>query len=162
LHSATISTVDSLLQDIVAPVLSAFFASWEGPTRTERLTHGRRDEIDTTVEMEDVERLAQQQGLAMAYQKLGRTLQQQTADPVGTMEAALTALASIRCWLDVGTILDGLAAGRRDQLERWEQELEWSGEYLEKLREVVHAELTLSLRERNRLRQDLKPRDMSQ
>ncbi len=96
------------------------------------------------------EPLALQQKLAACLTRLGTRLQQQNqADAVSVMEAALAALALTRTWLEPDTVRAALMAVPRDQLEWWDHELAADEAYVAALRQAVDAELGLSLPERN-------------
>ena len=94
--------------------------------------------------------------LAASLRGLAAALQGQAEpDPTLAMEAMLATLATIRCWLPSGTVKAAVAAANLPQLKEWETELALDEVHLATLREVVHAELHMSLRERNQRRHDL-------
>lgn len=95
--------------------------------------------------------LAKQQGLGSAFAALGQTLHaQRETDPRLMTETVLTALASIRTWLEASTVRTSLQGVQRDRLEEWEDELMHAAEYCAQLADIVQGELHMSLRERNR------------
>lgn len=95
--------------------------------------------------------LARQEVLASAFQALGQTLHaERETDPHLMTETVLTALASIRTWLEASTVRTSMQGVQRDRLEEWEDELMQASDYLERLAGIVHGELRMSLRDRNR------------
>lgn len=78
------------------------------------------------------------------------------SDPEMAVELAVSALATIRAWVNVEVLLEGARDVGRERLEEWEQQLAEAGEDCAILSDALHAELHLSLRERNRQRLDLR------
>ena len=102
--------------------------------------------------------LAEQETLAASLERLGRSLRhRRVADPELATETALTALATVRTWIGAETVLLGAESVKRERLEEWEQELASDSRHCSELRDAIHTELHLSLRERNRRRTDLVP-----
>ncbi|HEX8917842.1 MAG TPA: hypothetical protein VF898_05040 [Chloroflexota bacterium] len=101
---------------------------------------------------------ATQETLVDSLERLGRNLRRgHNSDPELAMEMALTAMATIRMWITAETLLAGAQQVGRVRLEEWEQELVDDIAHCSFLRQQLHAELRLSLRERNRRRQYLQP-----
>lgn len=95
--------------------------------------------------------LAEQETLARALQSLGAKLQRRRGvDLVAELDTVLTALASMRMWLDADKVKLAVEEVSRERVEAWEAELKADEDYMALLRETVHRELSLSLRDRNR------------
>jgi hypothetical protein len=100
--------------------------------------------------------LAEQETLAAGLERMGRNLRhRREADPEVATETAPTALATIRTWIGAETVLAGAAGVRRERPEEWERELAADAAYCSALRQALHRDIHLSLRERNRRRPDL-------
>lgn len=84
------------------------------------------------------------------------------SDPEMAVELAVSALATVRAWVDVEVLLDGARDVGRERLEEWEQQLAAASEDCAILRDAIHDDLHLSLRERNRQRLDLLPEQCSE
>jgi hypothetical protein len=104
--------------------------------------------------------LAEQRALGHALQRLGRALvANHDVDPVLATDTVVTVHASIRTWLESGTILAAVDVASLSQLERWEEELAADEAYLAAVRREVRSGRSMTLRQRNDQRRALDQAD---